>query len=167
VAHTVCVTQPSAIFAGTFDPVTKGHVDIVHRAAAVFARVIVSVSRGGRSTVFDVNERVAMFERAIEGVENVSIEPFEGLVIEQARRHEARVLLRGIREVGDWDYEMQMAFANRDMAPEVETVFLAPSSGLARVSASLVREVASLGGSVASWVPAHVAEALRAKFPRT
>ncbi len=159
------MSAPSAIFAGTFDPVTNGHIDIVRRAAAVFARVVVSVSRGGRSTIFDVDERVAFFRRAIEGVENVSIEPFEGLVIAQARKHDARVLLRGIREVGDWDYEMQMAFANRDMAPEVETVFLAPSSGLARVSASLVREVASLGGDVSSWVPAHVAQALRAKFP--
>ncbi len=163
--HTGRVSSPSAIFAGTFDPVTNGHVDVVERAAAVFGQVIVSVSRGGRSTVFDVDERVALFERAVEGLENVTIEPFEGLVIGQARKHDARVLLRGIREVGDWDYEMQMAFANRDMAPEVETVFLAPSSGLARISASLVREVASLGGDVSAWVPAHVNEALRAKFP--
>lgn len=156
-----------ALFAGTFDPVTNGHLDIVRRAALLFDRVVVSVSARGRDTRFTVGERVALFEAALEAAADdaghVLVEAFDGLVVEQARRHGATVMVRGIRSFQDWDYEMQMAIANRGLHAELDTVFLPPSSGLANVSSSLVREVAALGGDVSGWVPPAVAAAIAAK----
>ncbi len=156
-------TPLTAVFAGTFDPVTNGHVDLINRARSLFPRVVVSVVRGGGGTLFSVEERIALLETAVEGQEGVVVEAFEGLVVEQARRHGAAALLRGIRSFQDWDYEMQMAFANRGLAAEVDTVFLPPSPGMTNVSSSLVREVAALGGDVSGWVPPHVAMALASK----
>ncbi len=152
-----------ALFAGTFDPVTNGHLDIVRRAALMFDRVVVSVSIRGRDTLFPVEQRVALFAAAIEGTAGVEVEAFDGLVVEQARRHGATVMVRGVRSFQDWDYEMQMAIANRGLHPGLDTVFLPPSSALSIVSSSLVREVAALGGDVGGWVPPAVAAAIAAK----
>lgn len=161
--YLLAVSTKVALFAGTFDPVTNGHLDIVGRAAALFDRVVVSVSRRGRDTLFDIDERVALFSAAIEGVAGVEVEAFDGLVVEQARRHGATAMVRGIRSFQDWDYELQMAVANRGLHPGLDTVFLPPSAGLTLVSSSLVREVASLGGDVRPWVPEVVAEAIAKK----
>lgn len=158
------MTSITAIFAGTFDPVTNGHLDLIQRGAALFDQLIVLVAKEGRKTVFSADERVAMVESQVHKMENVSVELFDGLLINEARRHSATVLLRGVRGARDWDYEMQMAFANRGMAPDVETVFLPPTSGMTQISGTLVREVASLGGDVSAWVPASVAEALAARL---
>jgi pantetheine-phosphate adenylyltransferase len=149
-----------AVFAGTFDPVTLGHLDLVRRGRGLFDEVIVSVAREGRDTMFSAEERVALFCEAIGDVDGVSVEAFDGLVVEQARRHGARALLRGMRGMGDWDHEMQMAVANRSLEPDLETIFLPPSAGMSMVSASLVREVVRMGGDVAAWVPPCVVEAL-------
>ncbi len=157
------MSKTIALFAGTFDPVTLGHLDIVRRSALLFDEVIVSVSRRGRATLFSAAERVALFEAAAAGIERVTVEPFEGLVVEQARLHGATVMVRGIRSFQDWDYEMQMAFANRGLHPDLDTVFLPPSPGMTSVSSSLVREVAALGGDVGGWVPPGVADAIAAK----
>jgi len=155
-----------ALFAGTFDPVTNGHTDLVQRAVRLFDRVVVSVSAKGRQTLFTTEERVALFEAAIAGLERVVVEAFDGLVVEQARRHGATVMVRGIRSFQDWDYEMQMAYANRGLQPDLDTVFLPPTAGMTSVSSSLVREVAALGGDVSGWVPAGVAQAIAAKRAR-
>ena len=153
-----------AVFAGTFDPVTNGHLDLIHRGRQLFDRVVISVARGGRKTLFSPEERVGLLEVALREemgeTDGIQVESFDGLVVEQARRHGARVLLRGIRGTQDWDYEMQMAFANRGLAEEIDSVFLPPSPGLAQISGSLVREVAGLGGDVSAWGPAAVVRAL-------
>jgi pantetheine-phosphate adenylyltransferase len=154
-----------ALYPGTFDPVTVGHLDVLARAARLFDRVVVAVSSEGRKTHFGVEERVRFLRDAAAGLENVVVEPFSGLVVEEARRRGARALVRGVRGARDWDYEMGMAFANAAMLPEVETVFLAPSPATAAVSSTLVREVAALGGDVSAWVPPAVAKALRARPP--
>ncbi len=161
------MSERTAIFAGTFDPVTLGHLDLVRRALRLFPRVVVSVVRGGsKSPLFDVDERVALLAEAVAGLEGVSVEAFDGLVVEQAAQHGAVALVRGMRGFQDWDHELQMAFANRGLAEAVDTVFLPPSPGMANISSSLVREVASLGGDVSAWVPPHVVKALEAKRAR-
>ena len=157
------MSERTAIFAGTFDPVTNGHLDIIRRGAALYDRLVVSVARAGRNTVFNIEDRIAFVRDAVAHLENVSVEPFEGLVVEHAKANGARVLLRGVRGAKDLDYEMQMAYANRDLDPEIETVLLPSSPAVSLVSASLVREVASLGGDVSAWVPASVVEAFASK----
>ena len=157
------MSDTTAVFAGTFDPVTNGHVDLVRRARRLFPRVIVSVV-GGRGTMFSEPERIALLEEALADLDGIVVEGFQGLVVEHARRHGASVLVRGMRSFQDWDYELQMAFANRGLADEVDTVFLPPSPGMTNVSSTLVREVATLGGDVSAWVPKHVETALQAKL---
>jgi pantetheine-phosphate adenylyltransferase len=163
------VRETVAIFAGTFDPVTLGHLDLIRRGALLFDRLVVCVARGGRATRFTAEERAALLNAAVEeeletgadtGASPIQVEIFDGLVVERARRHGARVLLRGIRGNQDWEGELQMAFANRGLAGEIDTVFLPPSPGMTQISASLVREVAALGGDVSAWVPAAVLRAL-------
>lgn len=148
-----------AVFAGTFDPVTHGHLDLVRRGAALFDRLVVCVAAQGRSTRFSAEARVGFVREAVRGLANVEVALFEGLLVAEARRHGARVLLRGVRGGKDLEAELPMAFANRALAPELDTLFLAPSPAYALVSSSLVREVAALGGDVSAWVPPHVAAA--------
>jgi pantetheine-phosphate adenylyltransferase len=159
------MSLPVAVYAGTFDPVTNGHLDVVRRASRLFGKVVVLVSRSGRGTHFDAAERVALWKPLLASLPGVSVEAFDGLVVEAARRHGARVLVRGIRGARDFDVEAQMAAANARLAPEIETVFLAPAPEHAAISATLVREVAGLGGDVSAWVPPSVAAALRARPP--
>lgn len=154
------MNRDAAVFAGTFDPVTLGHVDLVRRAAALFPRVVVCVSEEGRDTLFPAAERVAFVREAVKDVANVQVVGFKGLLVAEARRHGARVLLRGVRGAKDLDAEMPMAIANRTLAPEIETLLLPAATGLALVSSSLVREVAALGGDASAWVPPVVAGAL-------
>ena len=149
-----------AVYGGTFDPVTLGHLDLVGRGARLFARLFVCVSAEGRATWFPAEERAALVREAVRDLPNVSVALFRGLLVEEARRQGATVLLRGVRGAKDLDAELPMAFANRALAPALETVFLAPSPALALVSSSLVREVAQLAGDVSAWVPPGVASAV-------
>ncbi len=152
----------TAIYPGTFDPITNGHSDLVSRATRLFDRVIIAVAENtSKKPVFSVDERVAMATTVVGKMENVEVCSFHGLVTAYARKREARVIIRGLRAVSDFEYEFQMAGMNRQLNDQIETVFLMPSEHLSYISSSLVREVASLGGDVSKFVHREVMEALR------
>ncbi len=150
----------TAVYPGTFDPITHGHRDLVERATRLFGRVILGVAEdSGKTPVFDLDERVAMARRALAGIEGVEVKPFGGLLVDFARQIDAQVIIRGLRAVSDFEYEVQLAGMNRQLAPGVETIFLTPAERFGFVSSSLVREIARLGGDVSGFVdPAVMAE---------
>ncbi len=141
------------VYPGTFDPMTRGHEDLVRRAARLFDRVIVAVARShGKNPLFSLKERVAIAQESLTDLANVEVLGFDGLLVDFLRRHGARVLLRGLRAVSDFEYEFQMAGMNRKMFPELETVFLTPADEFMFVSGTMVREIARLGGDVSRFV---------------
>jgi pantetheine-phosphate adenylyltransferase len=153
-----------AIYPGSYDPVTNGHLDLVERASKVFDRLIVAVLRNmEKQPLFTLDERVAMLREVTRDWGNVEVDVFDGLLVDYARRRHARVILRGIRAVSDYEYELQMALMNRKLEPELETVFMLPAEAYSYLSSSLVKEIARLGGPVHELVPATVEERLRAK----
>ncbi len=155
----------TALYAGTFDPVTYGHIDVVRRAAALFGKVIVGVSVNPRKApLFAMEERVEMLEEACRELANVEIAVVPRLVVQFARSCGARVLVRGLRAVSDFEFELQMASTNRALAPEVETIFFTPAPEYHYVTASIVTEIARFGGEVAEFVPPHVERKLRARL---
>ena len=162
--------MPTALFVGRFDPVTLGHLDIARRAADLFDGLIVGVeqtgnrAQGGPGTLFDTEERVAMFREAIKDRSNVTVMPYRGLTVEFARTHGATALIRSMRGNTDFDYEFDMALMNRKMAPEIESVYLMSQLENLFISGSRIRELASLGRDVSDLVPAHVAAALHEKL---
>ena len=154
-----------AIFPGTFDPITSGHVDLVQRAAKRFESVVVSVAGSGSKTpCFTLEERIGLAREALASLPNVEIKGFEGLLVRFAQDEKASVILRGLRTMSDFEYEFQLANMNRRLAPVVETMFLTPDEGFTSISSSLVREIARLGGDVSAFVPAVVQRALHARF---
>jgi len=154
----------TALCPGTYDPVTDGHLDVIRRGAALFDRVIVAVgARENKPMLLSAEERVALMREAVADLPNVSVEPFDGLVVEFAREREATVLLRGVRNAADYEYERVMALTNGRLLPGIETVILVASSEVAYISSSLVREILHAGGEVDAFVPPHVAAALRAR----
>ena len=157
-----------AAYSGTFDPMTYGHTDIIHRAAAMFPKLIVAVGENlPKGPVFSLDERVALAREALAYLPNVDVVPFTGLVVDFASDHGVTVLVRGVRSVSDFDYEKQMAVMNRYLSESVDTVMLAPSKEFAHLSSSLVRELARLGGKVDGVVPEPIAKALHAHYGRT
>jgi pantetheine-phosphate adenylyltransferase len=158
----------TAIYPGTYDPVTNGHVDVISRAARIFDRVVVGVvgNPHHKSPMFAVEERVVFLRDALEGVvENVEIDIFSELVVEFARRWEAKVIVKGLRVVSDFEWEFQMNQLNRHLAPEIETVYVMASPQVSFVSSSGVKEIASFGGNVEELVPQAVAARLKEMFP--
>jgi len=156
-----------AIYPGSFDPPTKGHTDLIQRCLGLAEHVIVAVAVNlTKQPLFSVEERLAMLRAAIGEDSRVSVEAFEGLLADFARRKGARFLVRGLRAVSDFEYEFQMAMMNRQLHPALETIFLVPSLETTYVSSSLVREVARFGGDVSSLVHPVVAEALHRRFAR-
>src|SRR5579864_9617274 len=155
----------TAIYPGSFDPVTNGHLDLIARGAMIFDKLIVAVARNPeKDPLFPVKERVEMLEAVTFDWKNVEVEIFEGLLMDYARSRNATVVLRGIRAVSDYEYELQMAMMNRKIEPRIETVFMLPGEAYSFVSSRLVKELARLGGPVKGFVPALVAERLRAKL---
>ena len=143
-----------AIYAGTFDPITLGHLDVVERAAHTFDSLIVAVAKdGGKSSLFNLEERVAIVTEACAHFENVTVEPFSGLLVNFVASRECQVIVRGLRTVSDFEYEMQMALTNRKLAPAIETIFLMPKQDFSYVSSTNVRQIATLGGCIANFVP--------------
>jgi len=153
-----------AVYPGRFDPVTNGHLDIIRRAAKLFERVVVAVyDAPERPTLFTAGERVALIRESIQDLSNVSITSFHGLVVDFARRQNATAIVRGIRKNADFEYEFEMALMNRKLAPDIDVVCLMTDLQYQYVRASLLREVARLGGDVTSLAPPNVITALRAK----
>jgi len=155
----------SAVYPGTFDPLTRGHEDIVRRAAGVFSEVIVAVAENtSKKSSFSLEERVSMATEVLADCPNVRVLAFSGLLMQFVREHNAKVVVRGLRAVSDFEYEFQLAGMNRKLFPEVETLFLTPAEQYMFISASLVREIASLGGDVSQFVPPLVEARLKQKI---
>ena len=155
-----------AVYAGSFDPVTLGHLDLIERASALFSDVIVAIGvHPTRKPLFTADERVALVESVAKDYSNVTTAKFDGLLIDFCRQISARVIVRGLRAATDFEYELQIAHANADLHPEVDTIFLPTRTKHGFLSASLVREIASHGGDVSHYAPPAVCEALRGKFP--
>ena len=151
-----------AIYPGSFDPLTNGHVDIIDRGARIFDRIIVAILANAEKTpLFSEAERVALIEDVFKGQPNVQVETFDGLLVDYAHRKNASVLVRGLRAVSDFEYEFQMALMNRHLAPEIETVFMTPKEQFTFISSTLVREIAALGGNVSEFVHPIVVDALK------
>jgi len=155
-----------AVYPGTFDPLTRGHEDLVRRAATLFGEVIVGVADSrAKRPFFTMEERVQMAGEVLAAYPNVKVCGFSGLLRDFVLEHEARVILRGLRAVSDFEYEFQMAGMNRSLIPDVETVFLTPDEKYMFISATIVREIAMLGGDVSLFVPRQVLDRLRLKTP--
>lgn len=151
----------TVIYPGTFDPITHGHTDIVSRAAPLFERLIVAVAGStAKNTVFSVDERVALAADILREYPNVEVKRFDGLMVDFARANGAKLVLRGLRAVTDFEYEFQLAGMNRKLMPEADTVFLPTSEKFTYISSSLVREIAALGGDIADFVHPHIREVL-------
>ncbi|WP_455200734.1 pantetheine-phosphate adenylyltransferase [Kaarinaea lacus] len=147
----------TAIYPGTFDPITKGHTDLVERALHLFDKVIVAVAENtAKEPTFSLEERMNMARVALNEFEGVEVLPVPGLLVEFAKQHSAKAILRGLRAVSDFEYEFQLAGMNRKLAPEIETLFLTPAEKYAYISSSLVREIAALGGDVSPFVHKNV-----------
>ena len=156
------MTHHIAVYPGTFDPVTNGHMDLIQRALAIFPRVVVGVAVvSGKETLFSVEERTEMLRQATRKWRAVRVEPFDDLAVAFAKRQGARVILRGLRMLSDFEYEFQMALTNRRLTPEVETVFLMPSAEYSYISSRLIKETVTLGADVRGFVPDFVAQRLK------
>ncbi|MCK4743457.1 MAG: pantetheine-phosphate adenylyltransferase [Sulfuriflexus sp.] len=151
----------TAVYPGTFDPVTNGHIDLIERASTLFDRLIVGVAENpGKGATFSLEERVAMTTEVLADLPNVEVKGFNSLLVDFVADHDARVILRGLRAVSDFEYEFQLAGMNRRLAPEVETLFLTPAEQYAYISSSLVKEIAAHGGDVSAFVHTKVMAAL-------
>ena len=154
-----------ALYPGTFDPPTNGHIDLIQRGAKLFDRLTVAILNNPvKDPLFSVEERVEMLKESTAALNNVSIATFDGLMVEFARQQGASAVLRGIRAISDYEYEFQMALMNRRLAPEIETVFLQPAGRYSFVSSRMLKEVFSFGGDVSGLVPPNVLKRLRARM---
>ncbi len=152
------------IYPGSFDPLTNGHLDLIERAAKLFDEVIVAVlQKDAKHPLFSTAERMEMLEEAVGHLDNISIDSFGRLLVDYAREKDARLILRGIRAVSDYEYELQMALMNRKLAPELETVFMLPAEAYSYLSSGLVKEVCRHGGDISDLVPRGVEKRLRAQ----
>lgn len=157
----------TAVYPGTFDPLTKGHLDVIRRARKIFTRVVIAVGPNpAKDALFTVKERVEMIRQAVKRIQSVEVTHFDGLVVEFLRKRGCRVILRGIRTFTDYEYEFQMALTNRSMAREIETVFIMPAEEYSSISSHLVKEVASMGGDVSAFVPLQVLRRIKRKYAK-
>ena len=160
-------TQSLAVYPGTFDPITYGHMDIVNRALKIFDKVIVAVTTSfGKQPLYSIEERLDMIRKTAGRKKGVQVEAFDSLVVDYARKKKAQALVRGVRMLSDFEYEFQMALTNRKLDPTIETMFLMPNESYAYVTSRLIKEISAMGGDVSSYVPSYVNEQLKAKFYR-
>ena len=157
-----------AIYPGTFDPVTYGHIDLIKRAVKLFGEVTVAVAHNPqKDPLFSVEERTALLKKAVTDIEGVSVVSFNGLVVDFARKNKAALVIRGLRMLSDFEYEFQMALTNRKFADDIETIFLMPSESFSYVSSKLLKEAASLGADLSHFLPSFVESALKKKMRRS
>jgi pantetheine-phosphate adenylyltransferase len=162
------ILKTIAVYPGTFDPITLGHVDIVSRASPLFDTVILAVAAStSKNTVFSIDERVELSREVLKHISNVEVQKFGGLMVDFAREKKASVVLRGLRAVSDFEYEFQLAGMNRKLMPEVDTIFMPTSERYTYISSSLVREIAVYGGDVSDFVDPKVREALKSRFEKS
>ena len=146
-----------AIYPGSFDPITNGHVDLIHRACKLFDKVIIAITQNtNKDSFLSINQRVKAVESAIEPLTNTRVLSFDSLLVDFAREHNAQIIIRGLRAVSDFDYEFQLSGMNKRLNPTIETLFMTPSEEFANISSSLVREIFSLGGDISQFVPESV-----------
>ena len=146
-----------AIYPGSFDPITNGHVDLIHRACKLFDKVIIAITQNtNKDSFLSINQRVKAVETAIEPLTNTRVLSFDSLLVDFAREHNAQIIIRGLRAVSDFDYEFQLSGMNKRLNPAIETLFMTPSEEFANISSSLVREILSLGGDISQFVPESV-----------
>ena len=151
-----------AIYPGSFDPITYGHIDVIRRARRIFARLIVAVAHNiEKDALFSIEERMGLLKKTLKGIHGVEVDSFQGLLVDYARQRKARVIIRGLRALSDFEYEFQMALTNRKIRDDIETVFLMPSEQYSYLSSRMIKEIVALGGDVAAFVPEAVASALR------
>ena len=156
----------SAVYPGTFDPITNGHIDLIQRGRSLFDQLVVAIARNPqKAPLFTLEERLDMARKALAGIGGVEVEVFDDLLIHFARARDCRAIIRGLRAVSDFEYELQIALTNRKMDSGIETVFLAPAEQYIYLSSSIVKEIASYRGPVVDFVPAPVEAALREKYP--
>ena len=156
-----------AIYPGSFDPVTNGHLDVIGRARKLFYEIVVAVAHNDeKQPLFSLEDRLALLHDALDKIDNVRIAQFDGLLVEFAIAQKAKAVIRGLRAVSDFEFEFQMALMNRKLEGEVETIFLMPKEDYTYLSSRLVKEIARLGGDVSRFVPRPVADALAKKFPK-
>jgi pantetheine-phosphate adenylyltransferase len=157
----------TAVYPGTFDPITHGHSDLISRACKLFDQVVVAVAVShDKQPLFSLDERVALIEQVVSGCDNVRICPFDSLLVEFCRQQQAQVILRGLRAVSDFEYEFQLAGMNRRLSPQVETLFLTPAEQFGYISSTLIKEIAALGGDVSEFVHPTVQAGLIEKLGR-
>lgn len=155
----------AAICAGTFDPITMGHLDVIERASRIFPRIVIGVAtKAGKTPLFSLEERIDLVRQSTRHMEGIEVESFNGLLVDFAESKGVRVVVRGLRAFSDFEYEFQMALTNRKLKSEIETIFLMPKQDYSYVSSSNVRGVAELGGDTSAFVPVPVQRALEAKF---
>lgn len=154
-----------AIYPGSFDPITNGHLDVIQRAAGLFDRLIVAVAQdNAKNSLFTVDERVSLIQQVTGKAANIEVMPFAGLLVNFAKSHGACALVRGLRAVSDFEFEFQLALMNRKLEPNLETMFLMPREEFTYISSRLVKEIGRLGGNIEPFAPPNVVQALRAKF---
>lgn len=154
-----------AVYAGTFDPLTRGHEDIARRAAKIFDRVVLAIAASEKKKpIFPLEERIEIAQEVLADLPNLEVKGFSNLLMQFARQEHAQVVIRGVRAVSDFDYEFQLAGMNRDLYPEIETVFMTPGEQYMFISATLVREIAAFGGDVTKFVPPAVVGRLKTKY---
>ena len=159
------MSRVRAIYPGSFDPLTNGHLDLIERGSKIFGELIVAILRNAeKNPLFPVDERIEMLREATARFENVRIDTFDGLLVDYCRQQKAQAVLRGIRAISDYEYEFQMALMNRRLEPGTETVFMMPAETYSYVSSRLIKEVFRLGGNISGLVPKHVEERLRKRF---
>lgn len=154
----------AAIYPGTFDPLTRGHLDVIERASRIFERLVVAVGvNASKEPLFSIDERMDMVRDIVKSMPNVEVDSFDGLLVEYCRKKKVYALIRGLRAFSDFEYEFQMALTNRKLAPEIETIFLMPKETHSYISSSMVREIAEMQGNIEDFVPPNVRVALEAR----